>query len=179
VQTKRIVFVWLTFVLLIGCTDSATTTPTESITATTATSVPTLTATSETEEVPATTAIDGNKISGPYLGQIPPGETAKLFAPELLNTGLNVRDIAMSLDGKEFYFSTNTDNHSYSTIYVIKEENNMWTSAEIAPFATQTEYRFGEPFISPDGNKMYFVSTQPADGTNQANDYDIWDGQRR
>ncbi len=110
----------------------------------------------------------------PYLGQTPPGTTAKLFAPSLINTGLNVRDIAITPDGKEFYFSTNTDNHSYSTIYIIKVENDIWKEAEIAPFATQTQFRFGEPFISPDGNKMYFISTQPADGTNRANDYDIW-----
>ena len=44
------------------------------------------------------------RLSGPYLGQTPPGEAAELFAPGIVTTGIFTRDVAMTPDGKQFFF---------------------------------------------------------------------------
>ena len=104
----------------------------------------------------------------------PPGTTAELFAPAIVRTGLNTRDVAITPEGTELYFSTNDDDHTYSTIYVTRIADGTWTEPQIAPFATDTRYRFGEPFLSPEGARLYFVSTRPVDGSEVPNDYDLW-----
>ena len=43
-------------------------------------------------------------LSGPYLGQMPPGKEAQIFAPDIVSTGFHNRDVAMLPDGSELYF---------------------------------------------------------------------------
>ncbi len=45
------------------------------------------------------------ELRGPYLGQEPPGFEPRLFAPGVVSTGLATRDIAITPDGNELYFS--------------------------------------------------------------------------
>ncbi len=47
-------------------------------------------------------------VSNPYLGQIPPGETPELFAPEIFQP--DDWGITFSHDSSECYFSRKTDN---------------------------------------------------------------------
>ena len=44
------------------------------------------------------------ELSGPYLGQKPPGDTPELFAPGIISTAMYTRDITIMPDGKEIYF---------------------------------------------------------------------------
>lgn len=129
----------------------------------------------QVEPVPAPATDSFPVLVGPYLGQKPPGTTAELFAPEIVRTGLNTRDIAITPDGTELYFSTNDDDHTYSTIYVTRIADGTWTEPQIAPFATDTRYRFGEPFLSPDGARLYFVSASvPAWSTAGTRRWSVW-----
>jgi hypothetical protein len=43
-------------------------------------------------------------LTGPYLGQTPPGNTPVIFAPGIVSTGLYTRDIAISKPGDEIFF---------------------------------------------------------------------------
>ena len=43
-------------------------------------------------------------LTGDYLGQIAPGDSAVLFAPGIMSTGMATRDVAISRDGNEIYF---------------------------------------------------------------------------
>ncbi|MBE0664240.1 MAG: hypothetical protein IH584_00350, partial [Candidatus Aminicenantes bacterium] len=46
------------------------------------------------------------KLSGPYLGQKPPGLTPKIFAPGIVSSKDNYEfKIAFTPDGKEIYFT--------------------------------------------------------------------------
>ena len=45
------------------------------------------------------------ELRGPYLGQEPPGLEPEIFAPGIVSTGLATRDIAITPDGGELYFS--------------------------------------------------------------------------
>ncbi len=114
-----------------------------------------------------------SKLSGLYLDQQPPGTKAELFAPGIISTGMYTRDIAITPDLKEIYFSVAMGPTSYVTIVVVKEVDGVWTSPEVAEFATDMNYKFIEPAISPDGSKFYFVSNMPSEGENK-DDYNIW-----
>lgn len=58
------------------------------------------------------------ELSGPYLGQTPPGLKAQVFAPGIVNTPLYTRDLAMTPDGKEIYFGVAAGGYRYTSIAV-------------------------------------------------------------
>ena len=109
-------------------------------------------------------------INGPYLGQKPPGMTPELFAPGIISTGMNDRDIAISPDLNEIYYSVLEGPHY--TIVCMKRDKGRWTKQAIAPFSGQ--YNDCEPQFSPDGERLYFCSTRPVQGNREPKDYDIW-----
>ena len=112
-------------------------------------------------------------LTGDYLGQTPPGVEAKLFAPGIVATGMNTRDIAMTPDGNELYFCVSIAGYSYAAILVSKRIDGRWTEPQVAPFSGNPEWTDLEPFISPDGQRLYFFSTRP-DGDEEPGDQDIW-----
>jgi DNA-binding beta-propeller fold protein YncE len=61
---------------------------------------------------------------------------------------------------------------SRRTIYVSTLENDEWTAAQVAPFSGQ--YSDDDPFVSPDGRWLYFVSERPAGDDDSELDADIW-----
>jgi hypothetical protein len=105
-------------------------------------------------------------LTGPYLGQEPPGITPIVFAPGIVSTGLYTRDIAMTKDGKEIYFSIS--DAAITGIFVTKLDNNRWTEPVVATFSGSGSYDF-EPHISPDGNKFFFLSGRAPHGSEQKN----------
>ena len=56
-------------------------------------------------------------LTGDYLGQSVPGDSAVLFAPGIISTGLANRDVAISPDGNEIYIGVTLGTYS-STIAV-------------------------------------------------------------
>jgi hypothetical protein len=112
-------------------------------------------------------------LKGEYLGQEPPGEEAKLFAPGVISTGVYTRDVAMTPDGKEFYFSVVLGNYDYYAIMVTRLVDGEWTEPVVAPFSGK--YKDLEPAISPDGEKFFFFSHRPRAGEGEPKeDSDIW-----
>ncbi|MEZ5072144.1 MAG: hypothetical protein R2751_14595 [Bacteroidales bacterium] len=111
--------------------------------------------------------------SGPYLGQTPPDSLPALFAPGIVSTGMFTRDVAISHDGKEIFFCVAIGNYTYSTILCCKEEGGRWTGPEIVPFSGGPGVMDFEPAFSPDGSRLYFLSTRP-DGDEEPGDQDIW-----
>ena len=115
-------------------------------------------------------AADNTPLSGPYLGQMPPGNDAVLFAPGVISDGFNNRDIAMMPDGSEIYTAVNMRNFEISTILGVHKVNGIWSKPEVPSFARDANFKFLEPAISPDGSKFFFVSSK-RDGKNNN---DIW-----
>jgi hypothetical protein len=113
-------------------------------------------------------------LSGPYLGQEPPGTEPQLFAPGIVSTGLSERDVAMTPDGKEIYFTGMIGASStFSAILVTREVDGLWQPPEVAPFSGQ--YRDLEPAISPDGQRFFFISDRPRpDSEPNPENHDIW-----
>ncbi|MBN2185303.1 MAG: PD40 domain-containing protein [Candidatus Krumholzibacteriota bacterium] len=114
-------------------------------------------------------------LKGEYFGQIPPGSEPKVFAPGLISTGLFTRDIAMTPDGKEIYFTAVIGFYRITQILVTKNTGGVWTKPEVASFSGNPDYMDAEPAISPDGSKFLFLSTRP-DSANgiEAGNQNIW-----
>lgn len=96
-----------------------------------------------------------------FLGQRPPGKTPQVFAPGIVNFGLNTRDVAISPDGTEFYFRVNILGYSKSVILYSRLKNGIWSSPEVSPFFNDTRWKNMEPCISPDGEEFFFSSNRP------------------
>jgi hypothetical protein len=108
-----------------------------------------------------------------YFGQELPGDTAKLFAPNTISTGMNERDFAISPDGNEIFFCREVGNFKYTTIFYTQRINNIWTVPEVFEYCTNPIYKYIEPHLSLDGEKLFFISTMPVDSESVANE-DIW-----
>lgn len=120
----------------------------------------------------------GNKVddfpilTGKYLGQIEPGNTPEIFAPNIISTGMAEINAVFSPDYKEFYYTIRMPNRQL-VIMVLKNNGSVWTQPEVAPFSG--EYPDADPFISNDGKWLYFVSKRPIDSLlTIKNDWDIW-----
>lgn len=94
------------------------------------------------------------KLTGPYLGQKPPGMVPEVFAPQIITEALH--SIAVfSPDGCEVFYVP------WSTLRMatMKQKNGVWTKPNIVPFATTHDAE--NPWITADGTRMYFTSTRP------------------
>ena len=96
-------------------------------------------------------------------------QTPVLFTD--VSTNLNERDIAISPDGQEMYYTVQTSRNILSTILYRKRQRNGWSKPEVAPFSGV--FNDLEPAFSPDGKKLYFCSNRPLSGS-ATKDYDIW-----
>jgi Tol biopolymer transport system component len=102
-------------------------------------------------------------LEGPYLGQVAPGSEPELFAPGLVSTGMHTRDMAMSPEGDEIYFSIQAG--PLVTILGSRLVDGVWTEPEVADFSSDPTVGNIEPHISPDGSRFFFVSNRLADGS--------------
>jgi hypothetical protein len=112
-------------------------------------------------------------IRGEYFGQTPPGDSARIFAPGIISSGMDERDFAISPDGNEIFFCREAGNFRYVTIFYSRRNNDVWSTPEIFQYCTNPAYKYVEPYISHDGTKLYFISNMPADSASRGNE-DIW-----
>ena len=99
---------------------------------------------------------DFPKLTGPYLGQTPPANDPVLFAPGIVSNGRNHSSVAISPDGEELYWSGEE-----RKIWFTRLESGRWTEPEVVSFCKEDPYEYDNPFITPDGNKMFFTSFRP------------------
>lgn len=105
-------------------------------------------------------------LKGPYLGQKLPGLTAELFAPGIVSTYMFERDMAVAPDGNTIYFSRKLSDKS--SLFFVHQTNAGWSEPRLAPFSGNDNDI--EPYIQPDGKKMFFVSERPIK-PNQKNQF--------
>jgi hypothetical protein len=101
-------------------------------------------------------------LTGPYLGQDPPGTYPEVFGPGIISVDENFEHSAavFSPDGEEVYWCTNVDwytergRRGMLRLYYMKVVDGRWTAPALAPFATDISVE--RPVFSPDGNTLYF-----------------------
>jgi hypothetical protein len=113
---------------------------------------------------------DFAQLSGPYLGQAPPGPTPRLFAPNAVSTTAHELNSVFTPDGREFYFTIQGDDRQW-TIMRTALENGRWTVPKPASFSGR--WSDVDLFISADGRRLYFCSNRPLQG-DAPKDFDIW-----
>jgi hypothetical protein len=113
--------------------------------------------------------------SGKYLGQKPPGLIPEIFAPGIVSTDAFEFSVSFSPDGKELIFTRRPEfNKPGNRLIYMHEIDGLWTKPMLAPFAEDCiEF---EPFISPDGKKVFFNSERkhPVTGNKMINDEKVW-----
>ena len=99
-------------------------------------------------QVSSENASDFPYLTGPYLGQKPPGLTPEVFAPGIVTTtGWEYGGI-FSPDLKEFYFIRETKAMDTQEIVLFQNKDEGWQESILS-------LREGQPFISPDGKTMH------------------------
>ena len=118
--------------------------------------------------------LEWKPLSGDYLGQEQPGAEPLLFAPGLVSTGLSERDMAISPDGNELYFTTVLgSSYTFSAIVEFRRSQGSWKGPQVVSFSGH--YMDLEPALSHDGEQMFFVSRRPTqEGDEPSDNEDIW-----
>jgi ankyrin repeat protein len=96
-------------------------------------------------------------ITGPYMGQDPPGKEPKRFAPGIVY--LDHTTISISPDGNEIYWG-----NGYS-ILCSTIRDGQWTRPVYPSFSGPNDIMFYDdvPFVSPDNQRLFFTSRRPVD----------------
>ena len=133
--------------------------------------------------------VDFPVLTGPYLGQKPPGNVPEVFLPEIVSSAEYIEfGCSFSTDGNEFYFSRTLKD--YGVIYVVKHIKGKWTAPEILDISDAKYY--SEPHINYAGDQLFFTEFNPdanqsqipkvtISATNRAEDTwsvskTLWDG---
>ena len=114
---------------------------------------------------------DFPELTGPYLGQTPPGNEQELFAPGIVSTTAgNHSSVAISPDGKELIWSMT------EKLWFTKLQNGAWSKPQMLPFGKGDSYWYDNPFITPDGKTLFFTSYPP--GSVSKEKETIWSAKR-
>jgi len=106
-----------------------------------------------------------------YLNQPPPGLASKVFAPGTVSLKDHYEyGSVFSNDSREFYYAVIINGKPQ--IRCIRFENNAWTAPKTV--ISSDKYEYNDPFLSPDGQRLFFISDRAADGTGPKKDFDIW-----
>lgn len=99
-------------------------------------------------------------------------DSISVFGSGIISTGQYERDFALSPDGTEIFYTLQSPLAAFQTIvYCRKDKRGQWSKPALAPFAGK--YRDLEPAFSQDGQRLYFSSDRPINGTT-SKDVDIW-----
>jgi hypothetical protein len=105
-------------------------------------------------------------LTGPYLGEPQPKNKPLKFADGLVSSGTDHCSATFSPDGEEIYWEIG------KKIGFTKLKNGYWTKPEILAFCKGDPYQYGNPFITPDGKKLFFTSFRP--GSVSSEKENIW-----
>ena len=123
------------------------------------------------------------KLTGPYLGQKPPGMTPKLFAPGIVSTGAYEHGSPVfTKDLNEIYWTVNIDRDGRFITrlnYMMKCIDGVWSKPAIPEMFK--EFAFCDyPFITPDGKRMFFSGSKRMKSTvNEPEREEIYAAEKR
>ena len=116
---------------------------------------------------------DWPQLTGPYLGQNPPGKAAEIFAPGIISTDASEINSVFSPEGDEFYFTAWIP-ETGTKIMVTRLSDRLWSKPKAASFSTHpTDV---DPAFSHDGKRLFFSSRRPRPGEAEVREagFDLW-----
>ena len=104
-------------------------------------------------------AADFLVLTGPYLGQPPPGTTPRLFAPEIVSSeDCDEFVCVFSPDGRECVFDRYGETrYREGVILTSRLVNGRWTAPE--PHDRFTRYKAFQPSVAPNRERWFFTSS--------------------
>ena len=98
----------------------------------------------------------------------------RLFAEGIVNTSADEYGPAFTPDGRTVYFARRSADRKMEHIYFSRfDAAGRWGEPQVAPFSGK--YFDKEPFITPDGSKLFFSSTRPvAPSAPNRTDFNLW-----
>lgn len=116
---------------------------------------------------------DFSSLSGPYLGQKPPGSNPEIFAPGIISFGFHELRITFSPEGDEIFYVTCANRYMHRILVHVSSCNGGWNEPELVPFAWDCNN--GSPSFSPDGKRVYFASNKDnPEIVKDGSGLDIW-----
>ena len=102
----------------------------------------------------------------------PPGKTSEIFAPgEASRPDRYEYCAAITQDGRTLYFGVELGTHA--EIRTARWEGDGWSDS--TAFLTHDRFSHGDPVLSLDGTRLYFISNRPLEsGGGEKKDFDIW-----
>ncbi|MDH3890262.1 MAG: hypothetical protein OEV49_04195 [candidate division Zixibacteria bacterium] len=94
-------------------------------------------------------------LTGPYLGEEPPGDKPRLFSPGVVSTGKEHSAAMFTADGTELWFGRMFP----AAIWYMKQVDGQWTEPKLAPFAHQAGELY--PFLVPSGDRIFYNTMRP------------------
>ncbi len=112
-------------------------------------------------------------VTGPYLGQEPPGMMAEVFAPGVISTDLSEINSVFTPEINEFYFTTWTRDTG-TRIMITSQIDGHWTTPRAASFSNHSSDV--DPAISHDGERIFFSTRRPRPGETKTrkDGFDMW-----
>ena len=105
--------------------------------------------------------------SGEYLGEVRPGLKPVVFSPDFVSSpDGRERDVTFTPDMQELYFTRN------ATIMVTRQVDGIWTEPDTASFSG--DYQEFEAHVSPDGQRLYYISRRPLSGEGDPEAFQLW-----
>ena len=95
----------------------------------------------------------------------------ELFAPGRISTGEYESHAEFEPDGSAVWFLKSTPTFEGWTIVRSRWTGNDWGPTEVASFSGR--WRDADPFLTPDGKRLYFISDRPGEGKT-GTDMDLW-----
>ena len=103
-----------------------------------------------------------------------PPATPAVFAANVISDSTEQWRLTFSPDGKTIFFAKSPGFFPFTrraTIYTSQLRDGQWTTPAVASFSGT--YSDIDPFVTPDGKRLYFSSIRPVNGTLRG-DIDIW-----
>ncbi len=112
-------------------------------------------------------------VTGPYLGQEPPGMTAEIFAAGIISTEQSEINSVFAPNGDEFYFTIWT-RETGTKIMVTSQVDGRWGAPVAASFSNHISDV--DPAISYDGKRIFFATRRPRPGESETrkDGFDMW-----
>ncbi|WP_350287352.1 ankyrin repeat domain-containing protein [uncultured Croceitalea sp.] len=107
---------------------------------------------------------------GPYLGQDPPGNQPKMFAPNFISTEEYEFGSVFNKTMNKFYYGV--DVNGKAEIRYTKLVGDIWSKPET--LLPKEDNGYNDPFLSPDEDRLYFISNRKKEGETDDEDHDIW-----
>ncbi|PLX14469.1 MAG: hypothetical protein C0597_09965 [Marinilabiliales bacterium] len=99
--------------------------------------------------------------------------SAELFLPGIVSTSNFEMNASFSETGNEFYYSIADAYQNYNAIVSVTKKKGDWEEPQVVLFSGV--YSDFDPFLSDDGNRMYFCSRRPMSvNDTDRDDANIW-----